>query len=64
VLMFNLLHITYREGLVLLAVMLPDILLRYGASSARLRDTVACLCCRLCDSIVPWDDVRACLLVT
>jgi len=36
-----------------------DILLRYGTSSACLRDMVVGLCCRLCNSIVPWDDIRA-----
>ena len=38
-----------------------DRLLRYGASSARLRDTVAGLCRWLCNSIVAWDEVRALL---
>jgi len=36
-----------------------DVLLCYGSSSAHLRDSVAALCCHLCNSIVPWDDVRA-----
>ena len=36
-----------------------DVLLRYGSSSGRLRDSVAELCRHLCNSIVPWDDVRA-----
>jgi len=36
-----------------------DVLLCYGSSSAHLRDSVAVLCHRLCNSIVPWDDVRA-----
>jgi len=36
-----------------------DILLRYGASSARLRDSIAALCRCLCNSVVPWDDIRA-----
>jgi len=40
---------------------LCDMLLRYGASSVRLHDTVASLCHRLCKSIVPWNDVRALL---
>ena len=35
-----------------------DILLRYGSCSTCLRDSVAGLCC-LCDSIVPWDSIRA-----
>ena len=36
-----------------------DILLCYGASSAQLRDSIAALCRRICNSIVPWDDIRA-----
>ena len=35
-----------------------DILLRFGASSARRRDTVAAVCRRLC-AITPWEDIRA-----
>ena len=35
-----------------------DVLLRHGTSSARLHDSVAGLCC-LCNSIVPWDGIRA-----
>ena len=35
-----------------------DILLRYGASSASLCDTIAALCRRLCNTITPWEDVR------
>ena len=31
-----------------------DVLLRYGTSSTRLRDSVAGLCRHLCNSIVPW----------
>ena len=34
-------------------------MLRYGTSSAHLRDSVAGLCHHLCNSIVPWDSVRA-----
>ena len=36
-----------------------DVLLRYGTSSTRLRDSVAGLCHYLCDSIVSWDNIRA-----
>ena len=36
-----------------------DVLLRYGNSSTHLRDSVAGLCCHLCNSIVPWDSIRA-----
>ena len=36
-----------------------DVLLRYGTSSAHLCDSVAGLCRHLCNSIVPWDSVRA-----
>ena len=34
-------------------------MLRYGTSSAHLRDSVAELCRHLCNSIVPWDSIRA-----
>jgi len=36
-----------------------DVLHHYVSSSAHLRDSVAALFCHLCNSIVPWDDVRA-----
>ena len=36
-----------------------DVLLRYGTSSTRLCDSAAGLCCHLCNSIVPWDSIRA-----
>ena len=36
-----------------------DILLRYGSSSTRSCDSVAGLCHCLCNSIVPWDSIRA-----
>ena len=36
-----------------------DILLRHGSSSVQLCDSVAAVCCRLCNSLTPWDDVRA-----
>ena len=38
-----------------------DILLRYGASSAKLRDSVAAVCRRLCNTITPWEEVHALL---
>ena len=36
-----------------------DVLLRFGSSSARLRDTVAAVCRRLCNTITPWEDICA-----
>ena len=36
-----------------------DVLLRYGTSSTHLHDFVAGLCRHLCNSIVPWDSIRA-----
>ena len=36
-----------------------DVLLRYGTRSGCLRDSVAAVACRLCNSITPWDDVQA-----
>ena len=36
-----------------------DILLFYGASSALLRDTVVAVCHRLCNIIIPWEDIHA-----
>ena len=36
-----------------------DILLQFGASSTRLHDTVAAVCCRLCNTITPWEDIQA-----
>ena len=36
-----------------------DTLLRYGSSSTHLCDSVAGLCHRLCNFIVPWDSIRA-----
>ena len=36
-----------------------DVLLRFGAYSSQLRDTVAALARRLLNSIVPWEDISA-----
>ena len=38
-----------------------DALLRHGSASARLREAVASLCRLLCNSVVPWDNIRALL---
>ena len=53
-------------GVILVCVMLHIgeiiiiiILLKYGFSSTRLRDSVAELFCNLCNFIVPWDSIRA-----
>ena len=36
-----------------------DVLLRFGSSSARLHDTIAAVCHRLCNTITPWEDISA-----
>lgn len=41
------------------AVHWRDILLRYGNSSVQLCDSVAAICRRLCNSLTPWDNIRA-----
>ena len=38
-----------------------DALLQHGSSSGRLWEAVAALCCFLCNTSVPWDNIRALL---
>ena len=38
-----------------------DVLLRFGSTSGHLRETIAGFCRNLCNSVVPWDDIRALL---
>ena len=38
-----------------------DVLLRFGSASGHLRETIAGFCRSLCNSIIPWDNIRALL---
>jgi len=58
VLMFNLLQITYREGLILVAVMLPTGMTYYFTMVPPVLIYIIRLLVFVVGSIVPWDDDR------